>query len=208
MRSSNLHGNDKNTPNAGESVKASPRGFGSATRSAYGGLLRALSAGVCFADCGYRPKETYDDPLDCALGWRPRSNPHPRLCYTIWQRSRSRWHEGSGLPPHLQSQDVHRPFELWRGAQTTWVCNIEEKCATISCWARAAACRQTSAASEPFSLLYGAGDGLGPCGAQFEGAGDPSQTLRGRSSRLTPAASPRRPRTNKRTCGIQSAHQG
>jgi hypothetical protein len=38
-------------------------------------------------------------------------------------------------------------------------------------------------------------------------AGEPSQTLRGRSSRSTPASRPRQPRTNKRTCGIQPAHQ-
>ena len=42
-------------------------------------------------------------------------------------------------------------------------------------------------------------------------AGEPSQTLRGRESdlfwRSTPASRPRQPRTNKRTCGIQPAHQ-
>ena len=38
-------------------------------------------------------------------------------------------------------------------------------------------------------------------------AGEPSQTLRGRSIRSTPASRPRKPRTNKRTCGIQPAHQ-
>ena len=37
--------------------------------------------------------------------------------------------------------------------------------------------------------------------------GEPSQTLRGRSPRSTPATRPRQPRTNKRTCGIEPAHQ-